>query len=135
MSKRQDISILDSILKRHRNLNESSQFFIQFCIKDVGFSWSGPVCVASLGRFFLKFKRSSVNVSDKSDSKSSKEKTSTLFAVIQVVEERSSLVLRFYMPTNVVLPYRIENCLRGLSVMYYQKVSVLFHFTLLLKGK
>ena len=125
-SKREDASIIDSVLKRHRSLNGTSQVFIQFRPKEVGFSWSGPVCVASLGRFFLKFKGSSDTLADQSNTTILKEKKSTQFALIQVVEECSSLVLHFYLPANAALPYRIENCLRGASLMYYQKVVSLY---------
>lgn len=123
--KRRDISFFDSILRRHSNGNEDYHTFIQFCIKENGCSWSGPICVASLGRFFLKFKRSSVTPADQSNPTTLKEDKLMQFAVVHTIQESSSLVLHFYMPPNVALPYRIENCLHGISIMYYQKVVIL----------
>lgn len=113
--KHQNRSIIDSVFKRHKNLDDNSQAFFQFSLKDDRYGWSGPICIASLGRFFLKFKRSSVDISDQSDN--------SKFALIHVIEESSSLVLHFYMPENVAPPYRIENYLRGSSVIYHQKDS------------
>ncbi|KAJ6838055.1 uncharacterized protein M6B38_321965 [Iris pallida] len=120
-SKKRDTSILDSVIRRHRNVNEDSQVFIQFCLREIGFGWSGPICVSSLGRFFLKFKRSSDNLDGQSNASSCQEKKSTQYALLQIVEENSSLVLHFYKPVNVPLPYRIENFLHGSSIMYCQK--------------
>lgn len=130
ISKKQDMNILDSVLKGHRHLGENSQIFIQFCLEDSGFSWSGPICVASLGRFFLKFKESSAALTDQSCLTSLKKKRSTRFAVIQVIEECSTLFLHFYLPANTALPYRIDNCVHGSSLTYYQKVRLrcLLHF-------
>nr|XP_010908092.2 uncharacterized protein LOC105034577 isoform X2 [Elaeis guineensis] len=122
--KRRDTSFFDSILRRHSNGNEDCHTFIQFCIKENGCSWSGPICVASLGRFFLKFQRLSVTPADQSNPTTLKEDKLMQFAVVHTVQESSSLVLHFYMPPNIALPYRIENCLHGISIMYYQKESM-----------
>ncbi|XP_038970270.1 uncharacterized protein LOC103709193 isoform X2 [Phoenix dactylifera] len=121
MRKRRDVSFFDSILRRHSNGNEDCHTFIQFCIKENGYSWSGPICVASLGRFFLKFKRFSVTPADRSNPTTWKEDKLMQFAAVHTIQESSSLVLHFYMPPDVALPYRIENCLCGISIMYYQK--------------
>ena len=123
--KERDTSFFDSILRRHSNGNEDCHTFIQFCIKENGCSWSGPICVASLGRFFLKFQRLSVTPADQSNPTTLKEDKLMQFAVVHTVQESSSLVLHFYMPPNIALPYRIENCLHGISIMYYQKVVLL----------
>ncbi|XP_058069198.1 uncharacterized protein LOC131218589 isoform X3 [Magnolia sinica] len=122
--KRREISLFDSMLKHHRNWNEDSLVFIQFSLKDVGWSWSGPICVASLGRFFLKLKRSAASHGDESGPISTPEIKLTQYAAVHTVEEDSSLVLHFHMPPKFNLPYRIENYLCDASITYHQKDSV-----------
>ncbi|KAG0468893.1 hypothetical protein HPP92_018221 [Vanilla planifolia] len=85
-------------------------------------SWSGPICIASLGLFFLKFRGNSLIPN--SSNMACQENNSTEFVAARIVEEKSSFVLYFYMPPDVPLPYRIENLLNGLSVKYYQKNSI-----------
>ncbi|KAI3813329.1 hypothetical protein L1987_18049 [Smallanthus sonchifolius] len=114
-SKKRETSIFENFIRKHRNTQDDSLLFIQFRPNEVGLDWSGPVCVASLGRFFIKFRRS-INVSES-------EENTQEFAVVIVSEENSSLVLRFHRPPNMNLPYRIENCLRDASITYYQKGS------------
>ncbi|KAL8200609.1 hypothetical protein R6Q57_011948 [Mikania cordata] len=114
-SKKQETNIFEKFIRKHRNVLDDSLLFIQFRPNDAGLGWSGPVCVASLGRFFIKFRRS-INVSES-------EQNTHEFAVVIVSEENSSLVLRFHRPPNMNLPYRIENCLRDASITYYQKGS------------
>ncbi|KAI7740513.1 hypothetical protein M8C21_024425 [Ambrosia artemisiifolia] len=110
-----------SLSPRYVVLNESDEVItlrqcnLEFRPNEAGLGWSGPVCVASMGRFFIKFRRS-VNVSET-------EENTHDFAVVIVSEENSSLVLRFHRPPNMNLPYRIENCLRDTSITYYQKGS------------
>lgn len=129
-SKRRENGLLDSIFRRHADRSEIAQIFVQFCIKDVGctsHSCSGPICIASLGRFFLKFRRHSVNSSSLTNLINWQEnKSTTQYAMVHIVEERSSFTLYFYMPPDIPLPYRIENLLQGASIKYYQKV--LFSF-------
>ncbi|KAI0501557.1 hypothetical protein KFK09_016502 [Dendrobium nobile] len=122
--KRREHNLFDSVLKRHADRSENTQIFVQFYIKAVGCtspSWSGPICIASLGRFFLKFKGCSVNSSSSTNPSNLRENKTTQFAVAHIVEERSSLILYFYMPPDIPLPYRIENLLQGASIKYYQK--------------
>ncbi|KAL5987193.1 hypothetical protein ACLOJK_041190 [Asimina triloba] len=119
--KRREISFFDSIFKNHRNRNEDSSVFIQFLLKEAGWSWSGPVCVASLGRFFLKFKRSAVSHGYEANAVNMPARQLTQYAAVTIVGEDSSLFLRFQMPLKFSLPYRIENCLFDSSVTYYQK--------------
>jgi len=114
-SKKWETSIFENFIRKHRNVQDDSLLFIQFRPNEAGLGWSGPVCVASLGRFFIKFRRS-VNVSES-------EENTHEFAVVIISEENSSLVLRFHKPPTMNLPYRIENCLRDASITYYQKVG------------
>lgn len=135
--KRKEISFFDSVLKRHRDTNVDSFICIQFSLKETGWSWSGPICVASLGRFFLKFKRSSVSLGHKTNSIMEPENKLVQYAVVYIVEEDSSLVLHFHLPPNFNVPYRIENCLSDASITYYQKVvssTSLFSLTTNLRG-
>lgn len=114
-SKKLETSIFENFIRKHRNAQDDSLRFIQFRPNEAGLGWSGPVCIASMGRFFIKFRRS-INVSES-------EENAQEFAVVIVSEENSSLVLRFHRPPNMNLPYRIENCLRDASITYYQKVG------------
>ncbi|KAL4568657.1 hypothetical protein LXL04_024272 [Taraxacum kok-saghyz] len=114
-SKKRETSIFENFIRKHRNGEDDSLLFIQF--RPTGLGWSGPVCVSSMGRFFLKFRN------EKKDQETSSTTTSQEFGVVIVSEENSSLVLRFHRPPNMNLPYKIENCLRDASITYYQKGS------------
>ncbi|XP_043709955.1 uncharacterized protein LOC122658879 isoform X2 [Telopea speciosissima] len=122
-SKRKEISFFDSLLRKHRNANDDSQMFIQFRLNEDGWSWSGPICIGSLGRFFLKFRRSMDSIDHQSNSITMEGNKITEFAAVHVVEEGSTLVLHFHKPPNVNLPYRIENLLDA-PITYYQKNSL-----------
>ncbi|ERN17671.1 hypothetical protein AMTR_s00059p00194330 [Amborella trichopoda] len=118
---RSQMSIFDSIVRRHRNADESF-FFIQFSLKDIGLGWSGPVCVASLGNFFVKFRRQPFTLgSDQSTQSNMNEINKPKFAAINIAEEDCSIVIHFRMKPDFILPYRIENHLHNMSVTYYQK--------------
>nr|XP_043638642.1 uncharacterized protein LOC122609764 isoform X2 [Erigeron canadensis] len=119
MIKKRETGIFENFIRKHRNAEDDAMLFIQFRLTDAGLGWSGPVCVASMGRFFLKFRRS-VN---ENDQEIAREGNGQEFAAVIVSEENSSLVLRFHRPPNMNLPYRIENCLRDASITYYQKGS------------
>ncbi|XP_010255035.1 PREDICTED: uncharacterized protein LOC104595825 isoform X2 [Nelumbo nucifera] len=121
--KEREISFFDSLIRKHRNVNEDSLIFIQFRLNEIGWSWSGPICIASLGHFFLKFKMSLDSLGNQSSSPTAKEDKLTEFASVHVLEEGSTLVLHFHRPPDVNLPYRIENFLGGASITYYQKDS------------
>ncbi|CAB4287544.1 unnamed protein product [Prunus armeniaca] len=118
MNKKRDFSLFEHIMKKHRKVNDDSLIYLQFQLNESKLSWSGPVCIASLGRFFLKFKKPHM------DQVTALESSVTEFAAVHVVEEGSTLVLRFHKPPNVSLPYRIENCLHDVSITYYQKDSL-----------
>ncbi|KAF3438866.1 hypothetical protein FNV43_RR17141 [Rhamnella rubrinervis] len=115
MSKRREFSLFEKLLTKHRKANDDALIHIQFCPNESEFGWSGPVCIASLGRFFLKFRKQ----------QSELEKSTVDFATVHVVEEGSTLVLRFHRPPNIKLPYRIENCLCDVSLTFQQKDSSL----------
>ena len=121
VSKRREFNLFENFIRKHRNANDESLIHIQFHLNDSEHSWSGPVCIASLGRFFLKFRK-------QSNQEAAVEKGVTEYATVHVVEEGSSLVLHFQKPPDISLPYRIENCLRNAAITYYQKVVLFLHF-------
>ncbi|XP_031116040.1 uncharacterized protein LOC116019835 isoform X2 [Ipomoea triloba] len=123
MQKKRETTVFENFLIKHQKSQEDL-LFIQFRLNESGLSWSGPVCIASLGRFFLKFRRSSEFPSSQSDQATFYNSNKHEFASVYVVEEGSSLVLHFYQPPNIDLPYRIENCLHDTAVTYYQKDSL-----------
>ena len=106
-----EFSLFEHFIRKHRSKSDNSLLYIQIQLNEAGLGWSGPVCIASLGHFFLKF-RKQTNEDTISDNKM------TQFAAVHVVEEGSTLVSRFYKPPNTSLPYRIENCLHSLSITY-----------------
>ncbi|KAL5557187.1 hypothetical protein UlMin_039423 [Ulmus minor] len=109
-SKRREFSIFEKLMKKHGKANDDALMYIQFRPDESELGWSGPLCIASMGRFFLKFKK------QQSDQV-------TPFAAVHIVEEGSTLVLHFHKPPKMNLPYRIENFLRDFSITYYQKDS------------
>lgn len=124
--KRREFSLFENLIRKHRNANDDSLIYIQFQLDGSELGWSGPVCIASLGHFVLKFR---VQVSNQV---TASEKHITDFAAVHVVEEGSSLVLHFKKPPDISLPYRIENCLRDVAITYYQKVLSLLTSSLLI---
>ncbi|CAL0312729.1 unnamed protein product [Lupinus luteus] len=116
-SKTREFNVFEHFIRKHRSYNDNSLSYIQIQTNEPGWGWSGPVCIASLGHFFLKFRKQSNEV------KISESKM-TQFAAVHVVQEGSTLVLSFCKPPNLSLPYRIENYLHDLSITYYQKDSL-----------
>lgn len=114
LSKKKEFSVFERLIRKHRIDSDNSLLYIQFHTNEPGLGWSGPVCLASLGHFFLKFR--------KEDTAS--DNRMIQFAAVHVVEEGSTLVLSFYKPPNLSLPYRIQNCLPNVSITYYQKVRI-----------
>ncbi|KAK6923729.1 Vacuolar protein sorting-associated protein 13, VPS13 adaptor binding domain, partial [Dillenia turbinata] len=121
-SSRREISPFDNFVRKHRT-NNDSVILIQFRLDKTGLDWSGPVCIASLGRFYLKFRRSSDFLVEHSHDIRARDDNSVEFAVVQVAEEGSSIVSHFYRSPNITLPYRIENLLHS-AITYYQKNSL-----------
>ncbi|GAB2282542.1 hypothetical protein Dimus_017083 [Dionaea muscipula] len=119
--RKREVAVFDKIFRKHRFANDDSSTFIQFRPNKTGLGWSGPVCVASLGRFFLKFKRSFESSVHQSNPTNRGDGSTWDFAVVHVVEEASSFVLHFRRPPDIDLPYRIENHLLNASITYYQK--------------
>lgn len=114
-----EFSLFENFIRKHRNTSEDSTIYIQFQSNNSESSWSGPICVASLGCFFLKFRKKQSNELLVSST------IATDYANVHVAEEGPSLVMRFYKPPVVKLPYRIENCLHDALITYYQKVVLL----------
>lgn len=114
VSRKREFSLFENFIRKHRNDHEKSLMFIQFRPGDSEFGWSGPLCISSLGRFFLKFSKQLNQAED--------VRKTTEFAAVHVAEEGSTLVVHLHKPPNVDLPYRIENHLQDASITYYQKV-------------
>ncbi|PIN04125.1 hypothetical protein CDL12_23340 [Handroanthus impetiginosus] len=119
---KKETNVIENLLRKHTKSQNDSSFFIQFRPKETGLGWSGPVCVASLGRFFLKFRKSLELHGSQSYNVSYKDNLAE-FAAVHVVEEGSTIFLHFHKPPVTDLPYRIENCLREAPLTYYQKGS------------
>nr|XP_009789529.1 PREDICTED: uncharacterized protein LOC104237139 isoform X2 [Nicotiana sylvestris] len=114
-------TLFENFLKKHSKSQNDSSFFVQFQPNKASFSWSGPVCIASLGRFFLKFKKSTEYSVQQPDPATQHNSSMCEFATVHVVEDGPTIVLRFCWPANMDLPYRIENRLENTSITYYQK--------------
>ncbi|XP_051117331.1 uncharacterized protein LOC127242033 isoform X2 [Andrographis paniculata] len=122
LPKKKETNIIENLLRKHTKPQNDPSFFIQFRPCGTTFGWSGPVCVASLGRFFLRFRKSLELPESQSDGKSKDH--SGEFAAVHAVEEGSAIVLQFHRPPVTNLPYRIENGLHHSPITYYQKGSV-----------
>ncbi|KAK9713068.1 hypothetical protein RND81_06G001000 [Saponaria officinalis] len=118
---KQDVTVYDKILRKHKVSDDDFSVFVQFKPNESMLGWSGPVSVASLGCFFLKFKRSGESHVHQSAQATRENDTTWEFAAVHVVEEASTFVLNFCKPPDVALPYRIENHLHDAFVTYYQK--------------
>lgn len=116
---RSEFNLLENFIRRHRNSSDDALIFVQFQLSGSVFGWSGPVCIASLGRFFLKFRK------QHPDQGTVLNQNAREFASVHVVEEGSSLIMHFQKPPSVKLPYRIENRLHDAIITYYQKVVLL----------
>lgn len=114
ITRQKETNIFESLLRRHTKSQYDSSFFIQFRPNGNRFGWSGPVCVASLGRFFLRFRKSLEFPEIQSDLGE--------FAAVHAEEKESTIFLHFQRPPINNLPYRIENCLYDAPITYYQKV-------------
>ncbi|KQJ86021.1 uncharacterized protein LOC100840359 isoform X2 [Brachypodium distachyon] len=121
--KKREVNYFDMFVKKHRSVSEDSHIFIQFCPKETGYSWSGPICVSSIGLFFVKFRRSEGMLTDGIKKDTLQDGKLKQFASVDVVQESTSFVLHFTKPPEVTLPYRVENFLNETSIMYFQKDS------------
>lgn len=117
ISKGREFNISEYFIRKHGNANLDSLKYILFQLDEPELSWSGPVCIASLGRFFVKFRKQKSNQTTAADTHI------TEFAAVYVVERGSSLVLHFQKPPDISLPYRIENDLRDVAITFYQQAS------------
>ncbi|CAA2970916.1 uncharacterized protein LOC105177708 isoform X2 [Olea europaea subsp. europaea] len=118
--RKRETNVINSLLRKHTKSRDDTLLFIQFRLTEAGLGWSGPVCVASFGRFFLKFRRSL----ECSEGRSETSKQNLFeFAVVNVVEGGPSIILHFHRSPTTDLPYRIENYLRDAPITYYQKGS------------
>lgn len=86
-------------------------------------NWSGPLCLASLGLFCVRVRRSSSGFSsmERGNSRQPNEK-GFWFASANCQEESSSLVMHVRSQSSGATPYRIENALHSKTILYQQKV-------------
>ncbi|CAN7110576.1 unnamed protein product [Brassica rapa subsp. narinosa] len=109
---RKERHLFENFIRKHGSDNANPLTFIQFRLNKANWSWSGPLCITSIGCFFLKFRRQSAETG----------RGAIEFATVNVTEEGSTLAVRFQKPPNTPPPYRIENFLSA-SLTYYQKDS------------
>ncbi|CAH8305702.1 unnamed protein product [Eruca vesicaria subsp. sativa] len=109
---RKERHLFENFIKKHGSDNANPLTFIQFRLNKANLSWSGPLCITSIGCFFLKFRKQSGETG----------RGAIEFATVNVTEEGSTLAVRFQKPPNTPPPYRIENFLSA-SLTYYQKDS------------
>lgn len=109
---RKERHLFENFIRKHGSDNANPLTFIQFRLNKANWSWSGPLCITSIGCFFLKFRRQSAETG----------RGAIEFATVNVTEEGSTLAVRFQKPPNTPPPYRIENFLSA-SLTYYQKVG------------
>ena len=114
-------TLFESLFKINIPIEENSSVFIQFGLNEGGSNWSGPLCISSLGHFFIKFKKEPT-MNSSGGSIDTTKSSMAQFASVNIVEEISTLVLYFHMPPASSLPYRIENFLSEGSITFYQKV-------------
>ncbi|CAM6111804.1 unnamed protein product [Calypogeia fissa] len=89
---------------------------VRFRPKEPGWNWSGPVCAAALGSFSVKIKRL------QHEEPSQRPQTDdVLFAVVDVQEKDSSLIMAYRRQPGDRIPYRIENALRSAAITYNQE--------------
>ncbi|XP_021758394.1 uncharacterized protein LOC110723347 isoform X1 [Chenopodium quinoa] len=118
---KQDISFFNKLLQKHKVSDDDTSVFVQFSPNEAVWGWSGPVCVASLGCFFLKFRGHAASSVHQLDLVPNEDGITWEYAAVHVVEEGPTFVLHFYRPPDTGLPYRIENNLHDASITYYQK--------------
>ncbi|KAL0876286.1 hypothetical protein Bca101_025991 [Brassica carinata] len=109
---RKERHLFENFIRKHGSDNANPLTFIQFRLNKANWSWSGPLCITSIGCFFLKFRKQSGETG----------RGAIEFATVNVTEEGSTLAVRFQKPPNTSPPYRIENFLSA-SLTYYQKDS------------
>lgn len=99
---------------------------VRFKPRDPGWDWSGPVCAAALGSFWIKIRPRGQGAHNKQiESKFHKQaKGMSLFAVAEVQEDSPSLTMSFRRHSLDAIPYRLENALQSGAVLYNQKVSI-----------
>lgn len=114
-TQKKELHLFENFIKKHGSDNANPLIFIQFRLNKANWSWSGPLCIASIGCFFLKFRKQSGEAG----------RGAIEFASVNVTEEGSTLAVHFQKPPNTPPPYRIENFLHSASLTYYQKVGQL----------
>ncbi|KFK40709.1 hypothetical protein AALP_AA2G031100 [Arabis alpina] len=111
-TQKKELHLFENFIRKHGSDNANPLTFIQFRLNKANWGWSGPLCITSIGCFFLKFRKQSGETG----------RGAIEFASVNVTEEGSTLAVRFQKPPNTPPPYRIENFLSA-SLTYYQKDS------------
>lgn len=94
---------------------------VRFRPRGPEWDWSGPVCAAALGSFWIKIRRQGQSGFASSHKQA---KSRMLFALAEVQEDSPSLSMCFRRHSADAIPYRIENALRSGALLYSQKASV-----------
>lgn len=110
-TQKKELNLFENFIRKHGS--DNALIFIQFRLNKANWNWSGPLCITSIGNFFLKFRKQSGEAG----------RGAIEFASVNVTEEGSSLAVHFQKPPNAPPPYRIENFLHSASLTYYQKVG------------
>lgn len=101
---------------------------VRFRPRGPEWDWSGPVCAAALGSFWIKIRRQGQSGFASSHKQA---KGRMLFALAEVQEDSPSLSMCFRRHSADAIPYRIENALHSGALLYSQKASVFFHSSLI----
>ena len=92
---------------------------VRFRPRGPEWDWSGPVCAAALGSFWIKIRRQGQSGFASSHKQA---KGRVLFALAEVEEDSPSLTMSFRRASATAIPYRIENALLSGALLYSQKV-------------
>ncbi|XP_010515400.1 PREDICTED: uncharacterized protein LOC104791262 [Camelina sativa] len=112
-TQKKELNLFENFIRKHGCDNANPLIFIQFRLNKANWNWSGPLCITSIGCFFLKFRKQSGEAG----------RGAIEFASVNVTEEGSTLAVHFQKPPKTPPPYRIENFLHSASLTYYQKDS------------
>ena len=94
---------------------------VRFKPRGPEWNWSGPVCAAALGSFWIKIRRQGQSGFATSHKQ---VKGRMLYALAEVQEDSPSLTMSFRRHSADAIPYRIENALHSGALIYSQKVTV-----------
>lgn len=96
---------------------------VRFKLRGPEWDWSGPVCAAALGSFWMKIRRRGQMGKSVESNTQKQPKGRLLFALAEVQEDSPSLIMSFRRHSTDSIPYRIENALQSGALLYNQKVN------------